>query len=129
MNIDYNFKVVKVARELGMMEVLYTAAGYPDVLVGMPLPNAGNLIEDIIRSYSPVMAWAASVNPTQYADVAEGHLGSLTYISTERHHESVNSTDPTNASQLIDQYNSELLRATIRAEVQSILESMSGSTV
>jgi hypothetical protein len=78
--ITYAYKVINSTPELKVMEVEYTAEGYPTVLVGLPLPTDLTNVESIIAAYSPVHHWLEST--VAVVDVPVGTSGVVTYDST-----------------------------------------------
>ena len=77
--ITYAYKVISSTPELKVMEVEYTAEGYPTVLVGLPLPTDLSNVESIIAAYSPVHHWLEST--VAVVDVPVGTSGVVTYDS------------------------------------------------
>lgn len=72
----YTFQVTNTDESLGVMEVVYRADGYSDKLVGMPLPLAGESLEDVVARYAPRGAWA--VEAQGFTSVAVGTTGVIT---------------------------------------------------
>ena len=57
MNITYNYEIIAVDEEAGVMEIVYTAEGHPTQHIGARLPAEGEVLEDVIKTYSPVNFW------------------------------------------------------------------------
>lgn len=57
MNIEYNYEIISVNEQTRCMEIVYTSEGYPIQHIGARLPYEGEMLEDIIRMYSPVAYW------------------------------------------------------------------------
>lgn len=57
MDITYNYEIVAVDEDAGVMEIVYTAEGHPTQHIGARLPAEGELLEDVIKMYSPVNFW------------------------------------------------------------------------
>lgn len=57
MDITYNYEIVAVDEGAGVMEIVYTADGHPTQRIGGRLPAEDELLEDVIKMYSPVNFW------------------------------------------------------------------------
>lgn len=57
MAISYNYEIVAVNHELGVMEIKYTADGYPTQLIGARLPRTNESLTGVVETYSPVAIW------------------------------------------------------------------------
>jgi hypothetical protein len=57
MSITYNYEIIAVDEEAGVMEIVYTADGHPTQHIGARLPAEGELLEDVIKTYAPVNFW------------------------------------------------------------------------
>ncbi len=75
--LTYAYKVIRSDTDLKVMEVEYTAEGYPTYLVGLPLPTEGVDPTAIIAAYAPVHRWLEST--AVVVDVPAGTSGILTY--------------------------------------------------
>ena len=80
MSILYQYTVTRVDDTYKTMEVTYTADGFGPTIVSMPLPAGNQTAEDIIRSYSPVHQWEASLLP--YVSVQVGLSGEVHPVIT-----------------------------------------------
>lgn len=58
--ITYTYKVIASSPENKVMEVEYTAEGYPTMLVGMPLPVNDGDVSTIVEQYAPIHRWLES---------------------------------------------------------------------
>ncbi len=54
----FSFKIKKVFASEGYMLVTYSALGYTDVDVGVPLPTVEQSDEELITAHAPHAAWA-----------------------------------------------------------------------
>jgi hypothetical protein len=59
------------------MEVEYTAAGYPTMLVGMPLPVNDGDVGTIVEQYAPIHRWIEST--ATVVSVPVGTSGIVSY--------------------------------------------------
>ena len=75
MAISYNYEVVSVNTDAGVMEVVYTADGYTTQHIGARLPLESETLESIIEMYSPVGLWEEE-NAVRIS-VAVGTAGSI----------------------------------------------------
>ena len=75
MTMAYSLKVVGVNMNARTMEVLYTAEGYPDKLISMPMPVGNQTAESVIQSYAPTAQWIAEAAPV--VDVQVGVSGTV----------------------------------------------------
>lgn len=57
MGIKYKYEVVLVNQDAKVMEVVYTAEGYPEQRVGARLPFEGESLDDVIKSFAPIGLW------------------------------------------------------------------------
>lgn len=57
MSITYNYEIIAVDEQAGVMEIVYTAEGHPTQHIGARLPAEGEVLEDVIKTYSPVNFW------------------------------------------------------------------------
>lgn len=77
--ITYAYKVINTNPDLKVMEVEYTAEGYPTVLVGMPFPKEGVELDTFVAAYSPIYRWLESTAVA--VEVPVGTSGILTHDS------------------------------------------------
>jgi len=75
--LTYAYKVVSTNPDLKVMEVEYSAEGFPTVLVGLQFPKEGVDLSSVIEAYAPVHHWLATT--VAYTDVAVDTTGILTY--------------------------------------------------
>lgn len=78
MQIEYNYKIVKVDEENKVMEVLYTPYqpdNLKEYLVGTRMPFSGESLDHLIQSYAPMGLWTESL--LEYESVIEGTEGKL----------------------------------------------------
>jgi hypothetical protein len=80
MNIPYTYKVLSSDVPAKCMVVEYSAAGYPTLQVGLPLPVTGVDVKTIIEMYAPTAQWYDST--LVYQDVAVGLEGSVPHVET-----------------------------------------------
>ena len=75
--MEYTYKILKVDKPINLMEVQFSAEGFPDLLCGMPIPGEGQSLDMAIRAYSPVPKWLDSIKVL--ANVTVGTTGTLTH--------------------------------------------------
>jgi hypothetical protein len=63
MSIQYTYHIVKVDEAARCMEVLYSADGHKTMHIGVRLPIEGELLEDVIKAFSPVPLWVSLATP------------------------------------------------------------------
>jgi hypothetical protein len=68
MSITYTYKIISVDKSARCMEVIYSAEGHQTMHISARLPFENELLEDVIKSFSPVALWAALARPV-YAPV------------------------------------------------------------
>lgn len=78
MSIAYNYTIARVDEPAKTMEILYTAPGYPDQYMGVPLPPEGSDLEAVIQFYAPIAFWTNVAAPVLVPTV--GVAGQLTSI-------------------------------------------------
>ena len=69
MDITYNYEIVAVNEDAGVMEIVYTADGHPTQHIGARLPAEDELLEDVIKMYSPVNFWVELAKARQSVPV------------------------------------------------------------
>jgi hypothetical protein len=57
MNITYSFKVTRIDKAAKCMDVVYSAEGHDDILVGLRLPTEGEDPKEIIAQGAPIRVW------------------------------------------------------------------------
>lgn len=57
MSIEYTYEIVSADAQARCMEILYTAAGYPQQRISARLPYEGESLEAVVAMYSPVRYW------------------------------------------------------------------------
>jgi len=57
MSIEYKYTIISVNAEGRCMEVIYEADGHQTMHIGARLPFEGELLEDVIKAFSPVQLW------------------------------------------------------------------------
>jgi hypothetical protein len=57
MQISYEYKIIDVDEESRTMTVEYISPGREKVLMGMPTPFEGEVLEEIIKDYAPIQHW------------------------------------------------------------------------
>jgi hypothetical protein len=75
--ITYTYKVITSSPENKVMEVEYTAEGYPTMLVGMPLPVNDGDVSTIVEQYAPIHRWMEST--AVVVNVPVGTSGIVSY--------------------------------------------------
>lgn len=55
--IAFTYEVVSVDEAAKSMEVIYRSEGFTDVLVGMPLPSEGEILDEVVDAYAPINEW------------------------------------------------------------------------
>lgn len=68
---SYTYKITATNPDIGAMEVEFSAAGLPTVLVGARMPYQGEDLDALVRSFAPLGHWE-TVGKT-IADVQVGH--------------------------------------------------------
>lgn len=68
---SYTYKIVSTNPSIGAMEVEFSAAGLPTVLVGARMPYQDEDLDSLVRSFAPIGHWETIGK--QFADVSVGH--------------------------------------------------------
>lgn len=71
---SYTYKIISTNPSIGAMEVEFSAAGYPTVLVGARMPYQGEDLDSLVRTFAPTEHWENVGR--QVAEVAVGHEAS-----------------------------------------------------
>jgi len=57
MQISYEYKIIDVGEESRSMTVEYISPGREKVLMGIPTPFEGEVLEEVIKNYAPIQQW------------------------------------------------------------------------
>jgi hypothetical protein len=57
MSIVYTYKVISVDEAARVMEVVYSAEGFPTQHIGVRLPYLGESLVDVVQMYAPLRFW------------------------------------------------------------------------
>lgn len=74
----YTYIITNTDPTIGAMEVLFSAPGMPDALVGARMPYEGESLDAVVASFAPFAYWD-SIGKV-FADVTVGHSASITPV-------------------------------------------------
>lgn len=78
MSIAYKYRVISTDYGNKVMEVHYSAEGYPDQVISMPLPVNTQTELEVIKSYAPIAFWESLK-----AEVVQVQVGSTGYVTPD----------------------------------------------
>ena len=78
MNIAYTYEIIKVDEAARCMEVVYSAEGHQTMHISARLPFEGEVLEDVIRMFSPAPLWIELATPVVIPEI--GTKGALSNI-------------------------------------------------
>ena len=79
MEVQYNYKVIKVDEDNKVMEIMYSPqepSNLTEYVVGARLPFSGESLQNIVSMYAPIALWQQEAY--EFDTVIEGSEGSLT---------------------------------------------------
>ena len=75
---NITFEITAVNESLRCMDVMFRAAGQPDVLVGARMPFEGEDLNTVVASFAPICYWKDLAK--QVIPVAVGTTGTVTIL-------------------------------------------------
>ena len=75
MEVKYTYKILKVDKQLEVMDVEYTHEEHGVCIVAMHIPHEGEDLENTINQYSPYYLWYISKIPK--LDIKENQTGNI----------------------------------------------------
>lgn len=79
MDINYEYTIINSNKELGVMDIMFSAPGHEPIVVGGAMPTTDETLEEVVSRYVPYNVWIP--RSTVFQDIPVGTSGVLNTIS------------------------------------------------